>query len=93
MNALTPWVDRPDKIIQFFTDEGALYCSQHHHLSAASPVPDRLEIKAPPHGTVIVTGPLARELCGCLCAGHATLIRADGTEILSVTLQMDQVAL
>jgi hypothetical protein len=93
VSVLTPWVDRTDKIIQFLADDGVLYCSQHHHLSAVSPAPARLEVKAPPHGTVIITGPLARELCNCLCAGHATLIRADRVEILSVTLEPDGVEL
>jgi hypothetical protein len=78
------WVARDDRIVQFLADDGSLYCSQHHALSAVSPGPDRLEVKAPPHGTLIITGPAARELCNCLCAGQATLIRTDGEEILSV---------
>jgi len=78
------WVARDDRIIQFLADDGSLYCSQHHALSAVSPSPDRLEVKAPPHGTLIITGPAARELCNCLCAGQATLIRTDGVDLTSV---------
>jgi hypothetical protein len=80
-----PWLGKEDSIIQFLCDDGALYCSQHNALSAASAEPDRLEINAPPHGTIIITGPAARELCACLCSGRATMIRRDGADIASVT--------
>jgi hypothetical protein len=78
------WIGRHDPIIQFLTDDGSLYAAQHNALSATSPEPERLEVKAPPHGTIVITGPAARELCNCLCAGQATLIRTDGTDLLSV---------
>jgi hypothetical protein len=83
---LRPWLARDDRIIQFLADDGQLYASQHHLLSAISPAADRLEVEAPPHGTLIITGPAARELCASLCASRATMIRADHTDIESVTL-------
>ena len=89
---LKPWLSREDRIIQFLTDDGSLYGAQHHQLSMASPGedPNRLEVKAPPHGTIVITGPAARELCACLCAGRATLIRSDHTDIESVTRVADE---
>jgi hypothetical protein len=44
---------------------------------------DRL---APPHGVIVVLGKAARELCMSLASHRATMIRADGEEITSVTL-------
>lgn len=79
-----PWLARGDRIVQFLTGEGTLYASQHQNLSAVSSGPERLEVKAPPHGTIVITGPAARDLCSSLCAGQATMIRADGIELLSV---------
>jgi hypothetical protein len=88
-----PWLSKTDSIISFLCDDGALYCSQHHSLSAVSPEPHRLEIKAPPNGTIIVTGPAARELCACLCGGRATMIRNDGEDIRGVSFLPDPVEL
>ena len=84
------WVGRDDRIIQFLADDGILYASQHQHLSAVSPEANRLEVTAPPHGTLVISGPAARDLCNCLCAGQATLIRSDGAEITSVECVPDE---
>src|SRR3954447_7072911 len=86
-----PWLGKDDSIIQFLCDDGTLYCSQHHALSAVSPAPDWLEVIVPPHkGRIIITGPAARELCGCLCSGRATMIRKCEPDIGRVTFLRDE---
>ena len=38
-------------------------------------------------GTVLITGPKAGEFCSAFCNHKATLLKADGKDILSVTFQ------
>jgi hypothetical protein len=86
-----PWLGKDDPLISFLCDDNALYCSQRHSLSAVSLEPERLTVNVPPHkGTIAITGRSVRELCEVLCAGRATMIRRDGTDIASVTFLPDE---
>jgi hypothetical protein len=79
-------VARPqDTITAFLCDDGALYGIQHGQLSLKSLEPGRLEIKAPPYGFILATGPAARDLALALCSNRATMIRRDGADLTSVT--------
>jgi hypothetical protein len=85
-----PWLSRTVPLVSFHCDDGVLYLAQFHRLSAVSPEPQRVEIFAPPHGVMVITGPEARHLCYALEAQHATEIRADGVVLSSVTRLTDK---
>jgi hypothetical protein len=85
-----PWLSRTVPLVSFHCDDGVLYLAQFHRLSAVSPEPQRVEIFAPPHGVMVITGPEARHLCYALEAQHATEIRADGVVLSSVTRVADK---
>ena len=85
-----PWLSRTGPLVSFHCDDGVLYLSQFHRLSAVSPDPQRVEIFAPPHGVMVITGPEARHLCYVLEAQHATEIRADGVVLTSVRRLTDK---
>ncbi|MBV9490987.1 MAG: hypothetical protein JO069_14890 [Verrucomicrobia bacterium] len=76
-----------DPLISFCADDGRIYCAQFHRLSAVlDEANQRLEVKAPPHGTVIIQGGSMGELCEALCTHRATKIRTCPPEITCVEL-------
>src|SRR5690349_6685390 len=99
LNALPPEPIKPwlplhndaDPIIRFRADDRKWYAAQSHELSAVyDELAQRLEVKAPPHGTIVITGPKAENLFELLCAHKATAIRTDKAGILSVEVIPDE---
>jgi hypothetical protein len=87
-----PWSSgNAEPLISFCTDDGKIYCSQFHHLSAVLDESNQqLDVKAPPHGTIVICGSFVGELCEALCTHRATKIRKCEPEIASVTFIPDE---
>ena len=77
-------------MVSFLCDDGSLYLSQFGSIAAVSPDPQRLEVFAPPYGVIVIIGPEVRELCFALEIHRATMIRADGVALTSVTRLTDK---
>jgi hypothetical protein len=79
-----------DPIIQFRADDRRWYGSQSNALSTVyDEMAHRLEVKAPPHGILVISGPGTAELRKHLSAHQVTDIRTDGSVILSVERMAD----
>jgi hypothetical protein len=76
-------------IVRFWCDDGTCWAIpffqiafMHYH-----PEEQSLLIECAP-GTIIVMGPKALDFCGCLCSHKVSLLKADGKDILAVTIQL-----
>jgi hypothetical protein len=85
-----PWEENQAEIVRFWTDSGDCWGFLFHHLSGAyyNVKKQRLLIYWPV-GTIVVTGPKALEFYEQFSNHRATLVRADGKDILSVKMHLN----
>ena len=84
-----PWEERESEIVRFWTDSGDCWGFLFHHVSGIlySGRDERLLIDWA-LGTIVVTGPRTLEFYEQFSNHCATLIRADGKDILSVKMHL-----
>jgi hypothetical protein len=82
-----PWEEHQAEIVRFWTDSGDCWGFLFHHVSGTyfSANEQRLLIDWP-LGTIVVTGPKTLEFYEQFSNHRATLLRADGKDILSVRM-------
>ena len=85
-----PWEEHQVEIVRFWTDSGDCWGFLFHHVCGIyySAKERRLLIDWP-LGTVVVTGPKTLEFYDQFSRHHATLLRADGKDILSVRMHLN----
>ena len=85
-----PWEEQLAEIVRFWTDSGDCWGFLFHHVSGIlySARDERLLIDWA-LGTIVVTGPRTLEFYEQFSNHRATLIRADGTDILSVRMHFE----
>jgi hypothetical protein len=85
-----PWEEHQAEIVRFWTDSGDCWGFLFHHVSGTyySAKEQRLLIDWPV-GTIVVAGPKALEFYDQFSNHRATLIRADGKDILSVKTHLN----
>ena len=85
-----PWEEHQAEIVRFWTDSGDCWGFLFHHVSGTyySAKEQRLLIDGPV-GTIVVAGPKALEFYEQFSNHCATLIRADGKDILSVKMHLN----
>jgi hypothetical protein len=85
-----PWEEHQAEIVRFWTDSGDCWGFLFHHVSGTyfSAKEQRLLIDWP-LGTIVVTGPKTLEFYEQFSNHRATLIRADGKDILSVKMHLN----
>jgi hypothetical protein len=85
-----PWEEQQAEIVRFWTDSGDCWGFLFHHVSGIlySVRDERLLIDWA-LGTIVVTGPKALEFCEQFSSHRATLLRADGKDILSVRMHLN----
>ena len=85
-----PWEEHQAEIVRFWTDSGDCWGFLFHHVSGTcySAKEQRLLIDGPV-GTIVVAGPNALECFEQFSNHRATLIRADGKDILSVKMHLN----
>ena len=85
-----PWEEHQAEIVRFWTDSGDCWGFLFHHVSGTfySAKNQRLLIDWPV-GTIVVTGPKALEFYEQFSNHRATLITADGKDILSVKMHLN----
>src|SRR5271166_2611874 len=85
-----PWEEQEAEIVRFWTDSGDCWGFLFHHVSGMlySARDERLLIDWA-LGTVVVTGPRILEFYEQFSNHRATLIKADGKDILSVKMHLN----
>jgi len=85
-----PWEEHQAEIVRFWTDSGDCWGFLFHHVSGTyfSAKEQRLLIDWP-LGTIVVTGPKTLEFYEQFSNHRATLLRADGKDILSVRMHIN----
>ena len=85
-----PWEEQQTEIVRFWADSGDCWGFLFHHVSGTyySAKEQRLLIDWP-LGTIVVTGPKALQFYEQFSNHRATLLRADGKEILSVRMHLN----
>jgi hypothetical protein len=85
-----PWEEQQVDIVRFWTDLGDCWGFLFHHLTGTyySARYQRLLIDWA-LGTIVVTGPKALEFYEQFANHRATLIKADGKDILSVRMHLN----
>ena len=85
-----PWEEHQAEIVRFWTDSGDCWGFLFHHVSGTfySAKNQRLLIDWP-LGTILVTGPKTLEFYEQFSNHRATLITADGKDILSVKMHLN----
>ena len=68
------WIGEQWLLFPFFSFIGGAYAPEEESVSLSFAV-----------GTVLITGPQSGDFCSAFCAHKATLLKPDGTEIMSVT--------
>ena len=84
------WEEHQAEIVRFWTDSGDCWGFLFHHVSGTcySAKEQHLLIVGPV-GTIVVAGPKALEFYEQFSNHRATLIRADGKDILSVKMHLN----
>ena len=85
-----PWEEQQAEIVRFWTDSGDCWGFLFHHVSGilCSARDERLLIDWA-LGTIVVTGPKSLEFYEQFSNHRATLIKADGKDILSVRMHIN----
>ena len=85
-----PWEEHQAEIVRFWTDSGDCWGFLLHHVSGTfySAKERRLLINWP-LGTIVVTGPKTLEFYEQFSNHRATVLRADGKDILSVKMHLN----
>jgi hypothetical protein len=85
-----PWEEHQAEIVRFWTDSGDCWGFLFHHVCAThySTRDQRLLIDWT-SGTIVVTGPKTLEFYEQFSNHRATLLRADGKDILSVRMHLN----
>jgi hypothetical protein len=85
-----PWEEQEAEIVRFWTDSGDCWGFLFHHVSGIlySARDERLLIDWA-LGTIVVTGPKTLEFYEQFSSHRATLLRADGKDILSVRMHLN----
>ena len=85
-----PWEEQQSEIVRFWTDSGDCWGFLFHHVFGTlySARDERLLIDWA-LGTIVVTGPRTLEFYEQFSNHRATLIRADGKDILSVRMHLN----
>jgi hypothetical protein len=85
-----PWEEQQAEIVRFWTDSGDCWGFLFHQVSGTfySVKNQRLLIDWPV-GTIVVAGPKALEFYEQFSNHRATLLRADGKDILSVRMHLN----
>jgi hypothetical protein len=85
-----PWEDQQVDIVRFWTDSGDCWGFLFHHLTGTyyGAKYERLLIDWA-LGTIVVTGPKALEFYEQFAKHSATLVKADGKDILSVKMHLN----
>gem|GEM_PF-5353564 len=85
-----PWEEHQAEIVRFWTNSGDCWGFLFHHVSGTyfSAKEQRLLIDWP-LGTIVVTGPKTLEFYEQFSNHRATLLRADGKDILSVRMHIN----
>ena len=79
------------EMVRFITDEGASYGFVWHALIFGAYVPEHESLFLQyGTGTIIITGPKAEEFWEDFTQRKATSVKADGVDILSVTMSLRQ---
>jgi hypothetical protein len=85
------WEPGSPEIVRFITDEGASYGFVWHALIFGTYVPEHESLFLQySTGTIIITGPKAEEFWEDFAQRKATSVKADGVDILSVTMSLRQ---
>ena len=85
------WEPGSPEIVRFITDEGASYGFMWHALIFGAYVPEHESLFLQyGTGTIIITGPKAEEFWEDFAQRKTTSVKADGVDILSVTMSLRQ---
>jgi hypothetical protein len=85
-----PWEEQQSEIVRFWTDSGDCWGFLFHHVSGTYySVKERHLLFDWPLGTIVVTGPKTLEFYEQFSNHRATLLRADGKDILSVRMHLN----
>ena len=85
------WEPGSPEIVRFITDEGACYGFLWHALIFGAYIPEQENLFLQyGTGTIIITGPKAEEFWEEFTQRKASSIKADGVDILSVTMSLRQ---
>jgi hypothetical protein len=85
------WEPGSPEIVRFITDEGASYGFLWHVLIFGAYVPEHETLFLQyGTGTIIIAGPKAEEFWEEFAQRKATSVKADGVDILSVTMSLRQ---
>ena len=83
------WEPGSPEIVRFITDEGATYGFLWHALIFGAYVPEHETLFLQyGTGTIIIAGPKAEEFWEEFAQRKATSVKADGVDILSVTMSL-----
>jgi len=83
------WEPGSPEIVRFITDEGASYGFLWHVLIFGAYVPEHETLFLQyGTGTIIIAGPKAEEFWEEFAQRKATSVKADGVDILSVTMSL-----
>ncbi len=88
-----PWEVAPSSVFRFWTSENRIVGFQFYSLVASEYIQDENRLALDfPVGTILIVGPAARQLYDDFCGerSRATLVKADGEQILSVELRLRQ---
>jgi hypothetical protein len=85
------WQEEPSPpIVRFWCDDGACWGVPFHQISGVHYNPEHQSLLIDwALGTIIVTGPKAWDFYDQLCLHRATLLKADGKDILLVTMALN----
>jgi hypothetical protein len=86
----TGWESEEAQVVRFWTDDGDSWGFLFHYLTAIhySAKHDRLLITWT-LGTLVIKGPKVLEFYDDFCNHRATALKADGKDILSVTMMLE----
>jgi hypothetical protein len=85
------WEPGSPDLVRFITDEGASYGFLWHALIFGAYVPEHESLFLQyGTGTIIIVGPKAEEFWEDFAQRKATSVKADGVDILSVTMSLRQ---
>jgi hypothetical protein len=87
--SLLPWEEQQAEIVRFWTDSGDCWGFLFHHVSGTFyRARDQRLLIDWPLGTIVIGGPKALEFYEQFSNHRATLIRADGKDIVSVKMHL-----
>ena len=88
--SLTWQEEQSPPIVRFWCDDGACWGIPFHQVTVTHYNPEHQSLLIDwPLGTIVVTGPKAWDFYDRFCSHSAALLKADGKDILAVTMALN----